>query len=194
MMGTRSVAALEPLRSETMPSLMARDKSGVFVEKTGRALSSSQSAAILNSTGQFAQSSYMSGMMEGDDGSEFPPPTPFCDASEFKEGREKRKFLGALKLTDEQRDALADVPNTFYYLRIKTAMNIPVPTGNMKKAANDDALKTQKSEKEMNKVHAGDVNGISEGKMAEQETGGLGRRTSEPEPVRDRPRQCRNVR
>ena len=174
MMGSRSAAALEPLRSETMPSLMARDKSGVFVEKTGRALSSSQSAAILNSTGQFAQSSYMSGMMEGDDGSEFPPPTPFGDASEFKEGREKPKtFLGALNLTDEERYALAHVPNTFYYLRIKSALNTPVPTGNMKKAANADALKTQKSQKEMNKVDSGDVNGISEGKMMEQETGGL---------------------
>eukprot|EP00606_Chrysophyceae_sp_TOSAG23-5_P001616 GSChrysophyteH2.ASY1.ANO1.110.1 assembled CDS len=114
-----------------LPSGATTTGGKVSLDLNARTLSNSQSAMIFANKGTSRTISSGPGeVMLGEDGMYTMdlPPVP-VDESKVNENTEHRGFLETLNLTADERHALQHVPNTFFYMRIKSAANEPVPTG-----------------------------------------------------------------
>jgi hypothetical protein len=106
-------------------------RSKVSLDLNARTLSKSSSAFLLGKT---SSQSGLGELVLGPDG-EYQldlPPVPSSDETKT-DGSEYPGFLATLNLTADERHALQHVPNTFFYMRIKSSDNIPVPQGKTRK-------------------------------------------------------------
>jgi len=187
--GQASTSTLRPRGLQTsqsaavLPGATANaSASKVNLNLDERLLSKSQSAMMFNKRG-LSSATVSHGGVQLNEFGEYTldlPPVPEVYDNAGQGSGEYAGFLNTLKLSEDEKHALMHVPNTFFYMRIKSSANVPVPV-NGKRAQKQTKGSSMPPLAKATGTHAGDgtmgameataalaqlsVGGISEGKL-----------------------------